>query len=736
MYKFLGLNPPPAKKNKTLEERRDVQKSYDAEKRKRTFQTSWKAQYPWLIYNFNDDTGNGCMTCNICIEYEKTGTFVTGCTNFRLETIRIHQNSEGHIMNTNKCKAKSVEKLDNTQTQSEAKRAVLMMNRAAFTKMTFLFRNAHYIAKSNRPYSDFVQLCLLDKAKGIDIGDTYITDKSCQKFVSSVAMARQQEQDDIVKEGSFLSIISDGSTDVSSKEAEIVYVRTSVRCQVSTLFIGVKNVPKADGENISKAISNLMTERFQETWKEKLVAMGTDGASVMIELAYKDAIKGTKIWQRCDALMLNIYLFYKYSPLNRANLKASFESLNMKMLLPTRVGGTRWVPHHERALKNVLHGHAAIVRHLEQMQAPGEARKDSSAKARNFLKALKDKHSLFWLHFMLDVVQSLSTVSRTVQSKDSNLGDVYNEIEACKAIMGKYMNSDGPNVRKYMNASDSDGEKIMHSTRNTFLNSLIQAISTRFEGDLHLFKGCTVLSFPKWPRSLEQDIEFGDSHIVELVEVSRPALELSSVTVDPDAIESEWTRFKTELYNTSSKSIQTMTWTAAADAYMSTYPNLFMLIDYLLTLPSSSVDAERGFSSMKVIKNDWRSRLGCQNLSDLILVSLETPSVDKYDPTAAINAWNTGGVRTRRPFYKDDLKKNTTVDNIVLIEEAEVPEFEMADEDQNDILIEPDVYMCAEKLDNGDEEQDEEDEDELYYSNRDITSLQMKSYRLFLDLMQ
>ncbi|XP_052063385.1 uncharacterized protein LOC127703038 [Mytilus californianus] len=180
-----------------------------------------------------------------------------------------------------------------------------------------------------------------------------------------------------------------------------------------------------------------------------------------------------------------------------------------------------------------------------------------------------------------------------------------------------------------------------------------------------------------------------------------------------------------------------MTWSAAADAYMSTYPNLFMLIDYLLTLPLSSVDAERGFSSMKVIKNDWRSRLGCQNLSDFILVSLETLSVDKYDPTSAINACNTGGVRTRRPFYKDDLKKNTRVDNIVLIEGAEIPEFEMADEDQNDILIEPDhadVYMCAEKLENEDEEQDEDDE--LYYSNRDITSLQMKSYRLFLDLMQ
>lgn len=85
-------------------------------------------------------------------------------------------------MNTKKFKAKSMEKVENnTQTQSEATRAVLMMDRAACTKMTFLFCNPHYIAKSNRPYSDFVQLSLMDKAKGIYIGDTYITDKSSKK---------------------------------------------------------------------------------------------------------------------------------------------------------------------------------------------------------------------------------------------------------------------------------------------------------------------------------------------------------------------------------------------------------------------------------------------------------------------------------------------------------------------------------------------------------------------------
>lgn len=51
---------------------------------------------------------------------------------------------------------------------------------------------------------------------------------------------------------------------------------------MSTLFIGVKNVAKADGNNISIAISTLLTERFQQSWKDKLIDMGTDGASVML----------------------------------------------------------------------------------------------------------------------------------------------------------------------------------------------------------------------------------------------------------------------------------------------------------------------------------------------------------------------------------------------------------------------------------------------------------------------
>ena len=100
-------------------------------------------------------------------------------------------------MNTKKSKVTS-EYATSSSSQSDADRAILMMNRAAFTKLTFLFRNAHYVAQSNRPYSDYVSLCQLDKAKGTDIGDTYITEKSCQKFVNAIAYDRQKEQDEIL----------------------------------------------------------------------------------------------------------------------------------------------------------------------------------------------------------------------------------------------------------------------------------------------------------------------------------------------------------------------------------------------------------------------------------------------------------------------------------------------------------------------------------------------------------
>lgn len=163
--------------------------------------------------------------------------------------------------------------------------------------------------------------------------------------------------------------------------------------------------------------------------------MGTDGASVMIgkkggvvrmisDMTERPFLKGI----HCSA--------HRCSSLNRANLKTAYESIGKKMLVPTPVGGTRWLPHTERALKHLITGYVGIVLHHEQMQQ--NPSRESSAKARNFLKLLKDKAVILWLHFMMDVIKSLSTVSLKIQDQQSSIGDIYSELDSAKAILEKF----------------------------------------------------------------------------------------------------------------------------------------------------------------------------------------------------------------------------------------------------------------------------------------------------------
>ena len=44
----------------------------------------------------------------------------------------------------------------------------------------------------------------------------------------------------------------------------------------------MKNVAKADAEGIVRALKSLLDGRFGEEWRKKIIAMGTDGASVML----------------------------------------------------------------------------------------------------------------------------------------------------------------------------------------------------------------------------------------------------------------------------------------------------------------------------------------------------------------------------------------------------------------------------------------------------------------------
>ena len=65
------------------------------EKRKRVpvFILSWMTTYPWL------QNGISGMTCTVCTKFDKTGTFITGCKNYKRDSINQHEISESHKFN-------------------------------------------------------------------------------------------------------------------------------------------------------------------------------------------------------------------------------------------------------------------------------------------------------------------------------------------------------------------------------------------------------------------------------------------------------------------------------------------------------------------------------------------------------------------------------------------------------------------------------------------------------------
>ncbi|KAG1666867.1 Lysosome-associated membrane glycoprotein 5 [Nymphon striatum] len=212
LRKFVGLSEKiPEKKAKISQKEKDD--VYETTKRKRGVVGSWKTEFPWLLVSEKSSSNRSTATddvqstpsepaklyCNPCRsvygplanpkrlakdKYDKyaNGPFVVGCSNLRHGALVYHQNSEGHKHAIMIQTAKTSKPGD-----MPADRALAKLNDKNFERLGKLFRNAHAIVKNCRPMTDFIWMAKLDKAKDVDIGDTYLNDKSCKEIIVAIA---------------------------------------------------------------------------------------------------------------------------------------------------------------------------------------------------------------------------------------------------------------------------------------------------------------------------------------------------------------------------------------------------------------------------------------------------------------------------------------------------------------------------------------------------------------------
>ena len=68
-------------------------------------------------------------------------------------------------------------------------------------------------------------MCDIDEMKGLDIGETYRTNKKCKEFVEAIAEIERQALENAIKDSVAISVICDEATDAAVMEQLIIYVR-------------------------------------------------------------------------------------------------------------------------------------------------------------------------------------------------------------------------------------------------------------------------------------------------------------------------------------------------------------------------------------------------------------------------------------------------------------------------------------------------------------------------------
>lgn len=377
---------PPAKKvcsNLT------ASKTYDSTSRVRKFLPKWEKDFPWIQF------AEGKMFCKYCLEVnehaDKNSSFYKGSEKFRIGVIRAHNKSKQHLRCADVYRAKR-------NPQNPIEQGLRNMESAVQGKLMKLFNTAYFVAKEEMPFSSFKSLCGLQIKNDVELGNTYFNDHACRNFIESSAEILKADLSEKLNNASprFFSAMADGSTDSGIIEQELLFVRFLDNGLPVNRFLTVQSVKHANADGILQAIDNGFNYANVINWKDGLVGFGADGASVMmgrqngvlkkikddvphliemhcvahkLELAILDAFKDESILTELKDLLQGIYKHYHYSPKALRELNELAQVLELSVLKPVSVLGTRWTPHLHRGLKVFLHNFAVIYTHFQNTAA-------------------------------------------------------------------------------------------------------------------------------------------------------------------------------------------------------------------------------------------------------------------------------------------------------------------------------------------------------------------------------
>ena len=338
-----------------------------------------------------------------------------------------------------------------------------------------LFNTAYFVAKEGLSFKKFLRLCKLQTKNSVQLGDNYLTDVACRRFLSTIGEGLKDDLRESFNLARFVAVLSDGSTDAGILEEEIVYVRFLENGIPVTRFAGIKSPDKGDAPGIFRAIEDVLgslkirdndtninddaKNKYLNLIYKKLINANFDGASVMsghisgvqtrlkekqhglvythcvahrLELDVLDSIKFDLYLKEFDDGINKIFKFYYYSPTRRRELRDLAKLFKDEFKQLGRLKNIRWIASRERALKLLEINYKILVFDLESKSYGTD---ETSKKALGYLNFLKNPTFLFYLHFFEDLVEVLRPLSVAFQNDRLLACQVPRKIDECCAII-------------------------------------------------------------------------------------------------------------------------------------------------------------------------------------------------------------------------------------------------------------------------------------------------------------
>ena len=396
------------------------------------------------------------------------------------------------------------------------------------------------------------------------------------------------------------------------------------------------------------------------------------------ELAAKDVFSSSYL-NEVSTMLVNLHFAYENSQRLR-ELKNLAEIMEEHVRKPDRATGTIWAQHKSRALKSLILGYDVIVAHLEAMASEESSLKSvEKAKFKAYWTRLTSYKFVLHMLFFDALLDPLAALSCSLQGTSADLPLAFAKLKAFMSSAAKLKEdtTETPTeLSRLVNVTcvsevmfrktklTGVSTTVQHALKNNrplLVDKMLACVTNRFD-DLHsidAMKGVRLLNFVSWPIDTPAFDTFGDLEVSLLVNHFKPLLEKNEVSLD--AVPTEWSAFK--YYAAQNLQGNSNIWPLLLTHYRGNFPNLAHLIEILLLFPISNATVERGFSTMRQMKTDWRSRLGEETLDHLLRISADGPTLSLFNPNPAVERFFTTPRRPETTLYGSRKRSHSVLES-------------------------------------------------------------------------